>query len=89
MPYANKQDRADNRRWKYNAKQLEKFRQMGLEPLDVNDVWSNLECLTCGKVTGRGSAHMFRHFEGCPMIEATTRITGNSPRTWNRLKKST
>lgn len=76
MPYKSEADRKGNFLFKkevrineYRKRKLKFYRGMGLEPLDVNDSNSELECLHCGKITPRSCAHMFRHYEGCRMIK--------------------
>jgi len=65
MPYKNGADATANKRWKHRMRQLDRFREMGLEPLDANDPNSPLQCQDCGKQTGRSSAHIYRHHEVC------------------------
>lgn len=81
MPYKDPEDAAANKKlwWNYGLK-LPLYRSMGLEPVDINDVRSALACSSCGKVTPRNCAHMFRHETDCE--HALPR------RYWNRRPKA-
>src|SRR6266700_1934344 len=85
LPYKNRTDRLENQRmWHRYGKQLPRYRAMGLEPLDINDQWSPLQCNHCGKVTGRSSAHVYRHYQGCVHRNRTLRLAGYPRTYWSR-----
>lgn len=88
MPYKYLADRLANQKWHYNyAQQLPFYRSMGLEPLEINNVRSPLQCQHCGRVTPRNCAHRFRHYPNCAHLPEVMRILGNPRMYWNRRPK--
>lgn len=65
-------------------KKLRFYRSMGLEPRDVNNPKSDLECRHCFKITHRACPHMFRHERWCPYYSETMEILGNPRTFWSR-----
>lgn len=65
MPYKNIEDSRANRRLGRSRRGLERLRSLGLEPRDVNDPRSEVECLDCGKISKRSTAIMFKHEPWC------------------------
>jgi hypothetical protein len=87
VPYKERQDRLENQRFWHNyVVKLRLYRSMGLEPVDINDPRSALECQHCGKVTGRNSAHVYRHHRGCVKRLRTLRLAGYPREYWSRRK---
>lgn len=71
MPYKDPEAARISRRDSESRSQLRKYRAMGLEPMDIDDPRSDLECLTCGRITTRATNHQYRHEPDCPMLIKT------------------
>lgn len=88
MPYKNYEDHLTSQRvWKF-IKQLRFFRSMGLEPTEIFNNHSDLECQYCLKITPRSCAHIFRHEPDCPHLPEVMEILGNPKTTWSRQPKT-
>jgi len=88
MPYKNREDRLANQQMWYNdVLKLRFYRSMGLEPMDLNDHYSNLRCEHCARVSHRFSAHIFRHYPNCPHLPKVMEILDHPRISWSRRRK--
>lgn len=81
MPYADKEVGRQRKAAFARRDRLLDLRDGGMEPFDVDDPHSKLECRLCGKVVGRSSPVMFRHYEWC--------FLWRRPKFWSRRKIQT
>jgi hypothetical protein len=88
MPYKDPIDREANRRLKYRVQRDRLYREIRIRALNPRDDTSPLICDHCGKVTGRSSAHVFRHYRWCKHYSRTMRVLGYPRTKWSRRPRT-
>jgi hypothetical protein len=88
VPYKNRVDQNANRRLKYRVQRDRLYDDLRVRPINPKDDTSPLACDACGKITGRDSAHVFRHHKWCRFYFRAQRILGYPRTYWSRKRTS-